>query len=199
MKVKNRFPELMAAVRETVDQDRLRRLADEGVDEQLEIMQRWLGQLSPHTTEETFVSTGHDHEPIAKSYGRKPNEFREDGVTGTITNASQHFLAQARGASPAVIPRNAPYVKFWIGAPLRWPIRSDAIRKRLARMGVDGAYFVFGSVNHPGFKPWRDPGGGSGENWIEQSSDQAFPQMLGIFRSVAREATFEPLSEFFRS
>lgn len=200
----NRFDELIAAVERTANMDRLLGVSGNIVEEQTEFAQRELYEFSPRITPGTFMSTGHNHTPISEGWARLPQELSSDSVAVTIVNTSEHVRVQREGTTrknypitprqssaygTRLFPGGSRYnlgsrLFFWIGPPLRWPVRAASFRK--------GGWAWMTKVEHPGFGPW------GGRDFVLDAAEAAQDILVDIFRLSGRDEYLRPLRRFFR-
>jgi hypothetical protein len=207
----DRFEQLTRALRETVDRDRVNALARQASREQQEVAERYLTLFSPRKTSQTHMTTGHDHVEIAEGWDPGPVESTQRGARFSIANRSPHVNWQRFGTGPHEIwPRESsggessgrllgkrpfvylgegtsrgysPRLVFWLGPPLRWPVRLARFRK--------AGFVKMTKVNHPGFEPH------GGRDFVMTASEVARPGMVEPVRQ-ATQFIMEPLREFFR-
>jgi hypothetical protein len=200
----NRFGELMGAIRQSLDRERMTGIARDAVLEQQEEAEHQLFIFSPQATPETRVTTGHDHTPIWMGWESLLPEQLPDGAKATVISTSEHVGVQRTGTIkkgykiwpgttgggtifyPGGGRRRARYgtgrLRFWLGKPLKWPVRVARLRKP--------GFVAMTVVEHPGFGPW------GGRDFVETAVEAAMPKMVEAFLDASIEVT-EPIREFF--
>ena len=194
----DRFPELAEAIREYANRERIMRLATGTVEQQRVYMIDKLRDNSPIAGQDTFHDTGHDHTTIIEGW-----EYGESFATGTragatINNRSEHIDWQRSGTARHDIPHSATrkprrpggltqtygksQVRFWLGPPLKWKVRSARFQK--------AGFVAFDQVDHPGFEPW------GGRDFVEVAADSGRPELIKIFKEEMGHV-YKPLEEFF--
>lgn len=184
----DRFGELVDAIRQTADKVRAQKMAQAASRRQGKIAMRWLVDYSPQTTAQTFVTTGHDHTSILKGWRGPFDRPVMDGAESVVSSASEHIDVQRSGttAKRYPIPKVAPVtskLEFWLGPPLKWPVRKAKFRKP--------GFVQMTQVEHPGFEPH------GGRDFVERAADQARPEMVKEFSETGYEVAFEPLKRVF--
>jgi len=201
---RDRFPELVEAVRKTLDRERISVMAEEIAVEHQESALVWLTYASPEATSETLMTTGHDHTSIKEGWDTGPVSRTPDGAEATVINRSEHVDWQRSGTAEHIIPFGRSGVEsvsqsgdirrtvgptrpiaFWLGAPLKWPVH-------VARFAKTPGIYSFLEVTHPGFGPW------GGRDFVEVAADDARPELEYTFRRGMKEV-LRPLEEFFKS
>lgn len=185
----NRFPELIEAIDRVGDMAKAKEIAESVARVVGARSRQMLIAYSPHKTEETHVTTGHDHDEIGD-----PNSWiqdvreEDDGAEVTLFNTSEHILAQIYGvAGGYMIPYSPTSVKFWIGPPLRWPVISADFRFQVRIPG----FFRFPQIEHPGFEPW------GGSSFVDRAIDEIEPEIEAVVHSGMYQIAYEPIEEMF--
>ena len=196
----DRFPELAEAVREYGNRERIKSLAVGAVEQQRTYMMGKLRDNSPIARPDTYVDTGHSHTTIIEGWEHGESFATGTSVGTTINNRSEHIDVQRSGTQKKgyPIPSGASrkprrpggliqtygkgQVRFWLGPPLKWPVRSARFRK--------AGFVSLDQVTHPGFEPW------GGRDFVEVAADSGRPELIKIF-SEEMGHTYKPLEEFF--
>jgi hypothetical protein len=175
----DRFPRLIDAVEKVADRSRMQDGAEETVESQLWVAENALVDRSPHVTSETFVTTGHERNPIRDSWLSPPPSRERDGAIGAVTSDAEHLDWQREGTEDHPIPTSPTGLWFWVGEPLKWPTRQP-------RPG-----FIYRQeVQHPGFGPW------GGRDFVEVAAEDAEDTLVNLFVDLGDELAFEPLRSF---
>jgi hypothetical protein len=198
----DRFDEMVHAIRDSLNKERLAEIARKTVDRQQGIAFEELWDHTPQKTRQTFMTTGHEsHTSIGEGWRLDSPRALPDGAEAVIRNVSEHIdvqrtgttrknypipniMAPARGSGPAPgwKPFAHPWMVFWVGPPLKWPARKKKFQS--------GRFGAFSQVRHPGFGPW------GGRDFVEEAADEARPAMIDALRDESREM-FKPAREFF--
>jgi hypothetical protein len=196
----DRFDELVRSIRRSLSMERLSAMAQQTVERQQAIAFESLWKHTPQKTRQTFMTTGHeDHTSIGEGWRLDSPERLPDGARAVIRNVSEHVDVQRTGttkkdypitpgkgvAGPSNsfwMPFEFPRLVFWLGPPLKWPVRAARFRK--------GGFFSFAQVRHPGFGPW------GGKDFVEEATDESRPEMARALREDGKQI-FKPLREFF--
>lgn len=193
--VLDRFPELMEAIRETLDSERSKRLARDGVREQQRVAKYWLIKFSPYSTPATFVTTGHDHTSIRSGWrDGQVTDFGNAGAEAVIVNVSEHVDVQRTGIETEgeyTIPHNPTGVVFWLGPPLHTPIRSQQHRFKVRQGGFFRFYQITRGWGHGHFGPWR------GRDFAEVAAESMSDSLARISDETTEKIAFERLRRFF--
>lgn len=196
----DRFPELFNAIRDFASVERVKRIAKGVAEQHRAFMIGVLRENSPVAGPDTFVDTGHADRSILESW--RYGEFFEGSnfVEAGIANDSPHVNEQRYGTRKKgyAIPHagarkpsrpggltqiyGQSQLRFWLGPPLKWPVRAARFRK--------GGFVYMDQVRHPGFGPW------GGRDFVEVAADEGRPQMVQIFNEEMR-GVYEPLEKFF--
>ena len=180
--IKDRFPELADAVEEIADRGRMRDASKETVERQLWFASVALADHSPHVTSETFLTTGHERNPIQDSWVLPPPSSERDGASGTIASESGHIEWQRYGTEKKDYPIEASGpggLWFWTGPPLKWP------------SSLPPGFVNLPAVEHPGFGPW------GGRDFVEVAAEDAEPVLNTLFFDMGDSLAYDPLRDFY--
>jgi hypothetical protein len=187
----NRFDALISAVERTASQSHTQEVSAGIAGEHQEYAQSMLVAFSPYSTQYTHVSTGHSHTSIVDGWRSLPVERVGNGASATIANTSEHVNMQRYGTDAKNYPITARSgtgfgsgrLFFWIGPPLKWPVRKAAFRK--------GGWAWMTMVKHPGYGPWL------GSDFVEDMAMASGDTMGNMFVSRGKQEYLRPLRSFF--
>lgn len=185
MKVKvNRFPELKKTIERSTKRVVVRSAVRMGVVDLGDEMLPVLREYSPAKTQETFMTTGHDHTTIYDGWSRPEVKMNHlGGVDMQILNRSEHIDVQRTGTEKRgyPIPFEPTGVTFWLGDPLKWGRRLPG-----------GPGFVrFNRIKHPGFGPW------GGKDFVEEAAESFENRWYSIVVGTVKHAVFREFNKFF--
>jgi len=177
--IKDRFPQLIGAVEETADRRRMQDGAEDTIEAQLASARMALVHRSPHVTEETFVTTGHERNPIQDSWLSPSSSGERDGATGVVASDAEHLDWQREGTAGHPIPLDPSGVWFFVGEPLKWPTKQS-----------QPGFIYRREVEHPGFGQW------GGRDFVEVAAEDAEDTLMDLFVDLGNELAFESLRSF---
>jgi len=177
--IEDRFPQLVDAVEEMADRKRMQDGAEGTIEAQMASAKRSLVHWSPHVTEETLVTTGHERNPISGSWLSPPPSGERDGATGAVTSDAEHLDWQREGTAGHPIPLDPSGVWFFVGEPLKWPTKQS-----------QPGFIYRREVEHPGFGPW------GGRDFVKVAAEDAEGALVDLFVDLGNELAFESLRSF---
>lgn len=189
----DRFNELISAIRDVANQDRISAATMQAVDRQQRVVYGTLLGNTPRKTGATHVSTGHSHTAIQDGWRKDRSRKIRRGAKMSISNSSEHIDVQRFGTikKKYQIPLNPTRgfhtpggrLEFWLGAPLKWPVRKAKFRKP--------GFVNMALVEHPGIRPW------GGSDFVERTARDVIPAMKTEAFAASEKIAFEPLKRFF--